>query len=59
MLHMHVTYIIVLVKRCIFLKEIFICSYLNKYFDIAREVWEIPQKLTMFDEFLLIVNMTE
>ena len=33
-----------------------ICSYFNNYFDIAGETWEIPQKLTMFNEFRLIVN---
>ena len=33
-----------------------ICSYLDKYFDIPGETWELPQKLTMFNEFQLIVN---
>ena len=33
-----------------------ICSYLNNYFDIAGETWKITQKLTMFNEFRLIVN---
>ena len=33
-----------------------ICLYLNNYFDIAGETWEIQQKLAMFNEFRLIVN---
>ena len=34
----------------------FICLYLNKYFDIAGEIWEIQQKITMFNLFQLIIN---
>ena len=29
---------------------------LNKYFHIVGEAWKMPQKLSMFDEFRLIVN---
>ena len=43
------------VKRCITWK-IPICSYLNQYFDIAGETLAIPKKLTMVNEFRLIVN---
>ena len=51
--YMHVKYIAVFVKRRIFEKW---CSYVNENFHIAGETWEIPQKLTMFNEFQLIVN---
>ena len=54
--YMHVRYIIVFVKRCILRKVMLICSYLDKYFHIAGETWKIPQKLTMYNEFWLIVN---
>ena len=44
-------------KRCVLWKVVLICSYLNNYFDIDGETWEIQQKLTMFNEFRLIVNL--
>ena len=44
---MQVRYIVVVVVNF---------PYLNKYYDIADETWDIPQKITMFNEFRLIAN---
>ena len=33
-----------------------ICSYLNEYFDIVGESWELPQKLATFNELRFIIN---
>ena len=33
-----------------------ICSYLNENFNIGSETYEMPQTLTMFNEFRLIVH---
>ena len=54
--YMHVRYIVVFVTRCIIWKVTLICPYHNEYFDIASERGEIPKKLTMFNEFRLIVE---
>ena len=53
--YMHVRCIVLFAKRCIISKVMIICSFLNNYFDIAGETWEIPK--TTFNEFRLIVNL--